>query len=97
MRIQVLYRHGCPNIALAVERVEAALTILGIDTNIEVTSVLPRVAFEGSPTVLVEGKDVCPSPLLIFAACRTYATPTGIEGAPSVEAIRSALARALAS
>lgn len=45
----------------------------------------------GSSTVLIHREDPFPGPLGL--ACRWYRTETGIEGSPSVEQLRTALAR----
>jgi hypothetical protein len=48
--------------------------------------------FSGSPTILIDGRDpfASDSPPIGYA-CRVYRTPTGPEGAPSVEQLLSVL------
>jgi hypothetical protein len=94
MRIEVQYLDGCPNLALAVDRVREALALVGLDATIQTTRMTDGVEFGGSPTVLVDGRDVEEDQAAARASCRTYPTPTGfLEGAPSVEAIRVAIRR----
>jgi hypothetical protein len=93
MRIEVQYLIGCPNLELTVDRIREALALVGLDATIQATRMTDGVAFGGSPTVLVDGRDVEEGQAAACASCRTYPTPTGLEGAPSVEAIRAALLR----
>jgi hypothetical protein len=93
MRIEIQYLDGCPNLDLAIDRVREALALVGLDARIQATSMTDGVAFGGSPTVLVDGRDVEEGQAAARACCRTYSTPTGLEGAPSVEEIRAAILR----
>jgi hypothetical protein len=97
MQIHILYIEGCPNLPLAFQRVNEAVTSLAVDVEVEAMRISSDEIFAGSPTVLVDGEDVCaPSASRIMgASCRTYATAQGIEGAPPVEAIKAAIGAAL--
>jgi hypothetical protein len=59
MKIEVLCIAGCLHVALAVEPFRAALALVGVEATIETTEMADGVAFAGSPTVLVSGRDVC--------------------------------------
>ena len=53
-----------------------------------------RPQFGGSPTILFDGADPFAGERAtdVGLSCRLYRTPTGIDGAPSVEQLRLALA-----
>ena len=50
------------------------------------------VAFRGSPTVLVNGRDPFGDGGAVGLACRRYATEHGVDGAPSVTQLAAAFA-----
>jgi hypothetical protein len=54
-----------------------------------------RLRVPGSPTIRVDGQDLFPVPQRASYAlgCRTYATPEGLRGSPTVEMLREALRR----
>lgn len=101
MQVTVLYVEGCPHRRIAEERVAAALGRLG---RTDAVIARQRVAtdedaetwgFRGSPTVLVDGRDVfgdaaAPQGL----ACRLYPTDEGLSGAPTVEQLVEVLGSA---
>jgi Alkylmercury lyase len=92
MRITVLTVPECPNAALAMERVAAALA--GRAAQVELVEVDDRaraagLGINGSPTILVDGVDpfategTAPS-----VSCRLYRGPDGaVSGAPSVASL----------
>jgi hypothetical protein len=100
VQVTIRYFSGCPNRRLAEARVRQALEDLGLPDarivleRVETRDEARRLAFPGSPTVLVDGEDP-------FAnggadaglACRVFATPDGPQGAPTVDQLRVALAR----
>lgn len=100
MKVELLYFEGCPNADLAEQDLRQALVEEKIEA--EITSVCveddeesQRMRFPGSPTIRIDGEDAFPvdtreSWLL---TCRTYATPEGLRGAPTVEMLRSVLIR----
>jgi hypothetical protein len=50
------------------------------------------VGFAGSPTILVDGRDLFPgAPTPDMLTCRIYLAPDGPAGSPTVEDIASAL------
>jgi hypothetical protein len=96
MLIEVLYIPGCPNHALAVDRIRKVLRSEALDASIQeiaVTeeSVALSLHFGGSPTVRVNGSDVEKEPKQTGLACRLYA---GGEGLPSEESLRRAFSAA---
>lgn len=96
MKVQLIYFTGCPHVELARAAVHEAISdhhtaqLEELDVNDDATPHWARAW--GSPTVLVEGRDVAgeePS----SGCCRLYADhhPES-RGVPSVELIRAALA-----
>jgi hypothetical protein len=70
--------------------VEAEVELIAVNTDEEAR----RLRFPGSPTIRVDGRD-------LFSAgerkdwrlgCRVYATPEGLQGSPTAEMLREALA-----
>lgn len=98
MRITVLTVPDCPNGPVAQERIAAALA--GRAAEVECVEVreeadAARLGMTGSPTVLLDGVD----PFAVAGAtpsisCRVYRDGGRVEGAPSVAALRTALADA---
>lgn len=95
VNIEILHVANCPNLAAARRRVRQALETLGSTAavrEVEVSSAADavRLGMNGSPTVLVDGRDpfAGPEPSV---ACRLYRDGTKVEGAPSVDALVEAL------
>jgi glutaredoxin len=99
MKVELLYFEGCPNTettrralrrALAEEGIEAEIHSIRVEKEEEAR----RLRFPGSPTIRIDGADAFPVPEERGGApaCRTYATPEGLRGAPTAEMLRSALA-----
>lgn len=98
MKLEILQVPDCPNVpllerriwaAVAGEQIEVTLTHRVLDDQAEAT----EAGMTGSPTLLVDGEDPfsetgsAPS-----VSCRLYrADGGGIDGAPSVAALRAAL------
>lgn len=98
MRIELLHIDECPNTGIARARLEAALAALGhhsIPVNMRLLAAPSDMAgtgFAGSPTITVNGADIFPSGAPASdLACRVYATPAGLAGAPTVDQITAAL------
>ncbi|MFE5480934.1 organomercurial lyase [Streptomyces sp. NPDC056527] len=98
-RITVLTVPDCPSAPLAVERITSALD--GGEATVELVEVrneaeAARRGMTGSPTVLIDDVDVFAVPgAPTSVSCRLYRDEEGrAAGAPSVEALRKALARA---
>lgn len=97
VEIEILHVADCPNLEVARQRVLEALEALGLSAavrEIEVGSAADavRLGMNGSPTVLVDGRDPFAGPAP-SVACRLYRNGTNVEGAPSVAALAEVLAR----
>ena len=101
-RVEILYLQGCPNHEPTRELVERIAGDLRLEASIELVEVsdetaAARLRFLGSPTVLVEGRDVEPDAgtRREFAlSCRVYRTELGSSGLPDEHWIRRALIEA---
>lgn len=95
MDVTVLHFDGCPNWQTVHQRVSALADELGIAVTLrEVTSPedAEAVGFRGSPTVLVDGRDVfAHGDEPVGLSCRIYQTPDGPAGAPTITQLRVAL------
>jgi hypothetical protein len=98
VEVTLLYFDGCPNWLTAEANLQEALAITGLtDTlihhrKVETIDEAQRLRFTGSPTILIDGVDPLADPAAPGGlACRLYATPDGVAGAPTVEQLRSAL------
>lgn len=97
----MLVLSGCPHEAPAFAVIEAALTGAGlradvVTTIIETEGQAHARAFTGSPTVLVDGRDLLADPdAAVGLACRMYRTPHGLDGVPGVAELVAALRRAV--
>lgn len=99
MEVRVLHIEGCPSWEETGHRLRAALNAVGRQ-DVAITFTLlssPEetrlVHFAGSPTILVDGRDLFPSDgRTSDLACRIYMTPTGFAGSPSQAQIEGALA-----
>ena len=98
MQITLRYFDGCPNWRLAEDRLRTALSDAGsADAAIALEVVATheeamRLGFRGSPTVLIDGRDPFADERAdIGLACRVYATPEGLQGAPTLDQLRAVL------
>ncbi|MHB8330750.1 MAG: thioredoxin domain-containing protein [Candidatus Dormibacteria bacterium] len=96
--ITILHTPGCPNVALLRQRLADALARFPVPAPRVVIEEIAspdeagRRGFHGSPALLVDGMDPFAGAETPPAfACRTYRTETGVEGAPSVDQIVTAL------
>lgn len=104
VRIELFVREDCPNRGMALIVVERVVDETGIPAEIEVVEVESDDDAEtyrvlGSPTVLVDGRDVDPQPsgyADYTTDDRIYRTDRGPCGWPEAEWIRDALLRAVA-
>ncbi len=99
MKIELLFWEGCPSHPEAKALLEEVLDERGITTPIEMREVLTHaeaveLAFPGSPTIRVDGRDIDPvgaqSPPAL--TCRVYVLP---DGRPSPVPSRQQLEEAL--
>lgn len=104
VRIEILAREDCPNRGMALSVVERVVDETGVPAEIALVEVASDSDAEtlrvpGSPTVLVDGRDVDPQPtaqLAFSVEDRVYRTDRGLAGWPDAEWIRDALLRAVA-
>ena len=99
-RIKFLYWEECQSHDQALSRLWKVLGEDRIDAQVEVVSVrsdeeAKRLQFTGSPTILVDGRDIQPPTTTHYAlSCRAYQLEDGrISPLPSEAMIRMALKR----
>ncbi|NMM30992.1 MAG: thioredoxin family protein [Cellulomonas sp.] len=97
MDISLLYFDGCPNWKTTAERLTVIAAerpeITVIRHLVETVEDAERVAFHGSPSILIDGVDPFAG-AGVGLACRIYQTPQGPAGSPTLEQLRSAVAHA---
>ena len=97
VEIEVLSVPDCPNRATAMARLRQALEVIGepsaiTEQVIDDPDQAREAGMHGSPTILLDGHDPFASPgTETSVSCRLYPSATGLEGAPSVEALISAM------
>ena len=102
MKVEILYFSDCPNHTLAVESVREVLRQEAVpadivEVEVKDTATAQEVGFLGSPTILVDGKDVETGVRAGGAfgmICRTYIDSGQRTGIPPVEWIRAAVREA---
>lgn len=96
MNVTLLYFEGCPNwqvvderlASIAAERSDITVTHHVVESIEEAE----RLAFHGSPSILVDGVDVFADvDTAVGLSCRVYRTPEGPAGAPTVDQLRAVL------
>lgn len=97
MDIEIRYFDDCPNWRDTADLVRELADDLGVDLTVRLKRVATqgeaeRLAFVGSPTVLIDGTD----PFAVDGApvglsCRIYRTEEGFAGAPTEGQLREAL------
>lgn len=107
MEIRILYFPGCPNWRTAADRVRIALAERGrADVAVDFEDVSQskerRLKWRGSPTILIDGVDrfvpqgegaeISQDAVPGVDTCRVYVTAAGLEGSPSIDQLRIALA-----
>lgn len=99
MEVRLVYLEDCPHWRLAEARLTDALAEMGRDPSalirqaVTTTEEAEACGFGGSPTILIDGRD----PFArredpVGLCCRLYPGDTGPSGAPTVAALRTALA-----
>src|SRR2546427_4102061 len=97
MEVLIEYFDGCQSWETARNRVAAAVEALpaeavGTRFKVESNEEAERLGFRGSPSILVDGKDLFPTEASpIGMSCRVYLVDGKAEGAPSVEQLVEAL------
>ncbi|MFN2376035.1 MAG: MerC domain-containing protein [Candidatus Binatia bacterium] len=94
--VDLVFDTECPNVPVARANLLRAFAVAGVparwtEHRIGDPSSPEHTRGYGSPTVLVDGKDVAGVEPASEMCCRIYATTTGIGGAPGVEQIARAL------
>ncbi|MDP9386479.1 MAG: hypothetical protein M3Q48_00760 [Actinomycetota bacterium] len=91
--VDLLSVPGCPNVDLTRRRLAKATVIVGLDVQVRAQEVTTpdeaaAVGMRGSPSVLVDGRDVGDAEDEPSMSCRLYRSASGaLEGAPSVETL----------
>jgi hypothetical protein len=92
MRVELFYFDGCPNWAVADERLTEALRTVGRgDVRVERRRVrtddeAEELGFIGSPTIRIDERDpFAVGGEQVGLTCRVYATPDGLSGYPTLE------------
>ena len=99
MHIQFLYFEDCPSHDDALDRLRDVLREEGVEAEIEIIKVETEaqaqdLKFVGSPTILVDGRDIVPVPpdSRYYLSCRIYQLEDGrFSPLPSREMIRKGL------
>jgi len=101
MQVEFLYSEDCPSHDEALARLRQVLRDEAVEADIRVVRVetdedARRLRFMGSPTILVDGKDIDPPPRPQYAlTCRAYRLDDGrISPLPPPELIRRAVRQA---
>ena len=101
LKVQLLFFPGCPHVDAARQALASALAQAGLPTGFqELDTTSAECPQElrgwGSPTILIDGRDVAGQVPAHGSACRLYADcAEGSPGVPSEQAIAGALERAL--
>jgi hypothetical protein len=93
VRVEVQHFIGCPNSKKMIEIVKEAINSINIEVSyferlVETIKEAKELKFRGSPTVLINGKDLEGLPVPEFASlsCRFYSN-----GLPTVENVKNAI------
>ena len=103
LRIELLMFEDCPNTPIARDRIMKAMYAEGVAAEVETVDVSTvelanELHFLGSPSIRVNAKDVEVGAGLRTSyglMCRTYEVNGRMEGAPSIDQIRSAIRAAV--
>lgn len=93
MEIVIRTFEGCPHADLAETRIREALGDASVHREMVVDPEdAQRLEFRGSPTILVDGRDLFGDPAdPVGLSCRLYRTEDGLDGSPSVAQLREVL------
>jgi len=96
--VDLLFVPDCPNVAIARQRIVDAMVAAGVRGEVREREITDAdeaavAGMNGSPTILVNGRDVAGGEAVGSFSCRLYRTATGSDAAPTlnqiVEALRS--------
>lgn len=94
--VTLLYFDGCPSWQTADQRLRSLADELAFTLDhrkVETPEAADQWSFRGSPTILVDGRDVFPDGSEpVGLSCRLYQTPEGPAGSPTVGQLREVLA-----
>lgn len=98
MKVELLSVPGCPNVDVTCQRVLEAAARAGVDVDLIAVEVATleqarQRGMRGSPTVLVDGRDVVEGDAAPSISCRLYVGGNGYDGSPSLDALERALRR----
>ena len=94
MKIEILYFKDCPSYKKAYELVEQIINENNVDAKIEFVLITKdmdaeKLKFRGSPTILIDGKDIDSGTKESFGfGCRLYDTKKGLQPYPTKEMIQ---------
>lgn len=95
MNVTLLFFDGCPSWQVADERLRTLADEFGFELThrkVETPEAADEASFRGSPTVLVDGRDVfADGDEPIGLSCRIHQTPHGPAGSPTLEQLRQVL------
>ena len=95
MDVTLLYFDGCPNWRTTDQRLRQLADEHGFALDrrrVETPEAAQELAFRGSPTVLVDGRDpFAEGHEPVGLSCRLYQTPDGPAGSPTLDQLRGAL------
>jgi hypothetical protein len=95
VQVTLLYFDGCPNWETTYQQLKTLSAELhfGLDRRqVDTPEEADRLAFRGSPTVLVDGQDpFAAGDEPVGLSCRVYLTDAGLAGAPTEQQLREAL------
>ena len=93
--VTLLYFDGCPSWKLAADRLRALadeLELTIVHAKVDSPEAAVRRRFRGSPTILVDGRDVfATGDEPVGLSCRLYQTPDGPSGVPTADQLRATL------
>jgi mercuric ion transport protein len=96
--VELIYDADCPHVAAARRQIRAACARVGLEPRWSEhlrDEAPPTARGYGSPTILIDGRDVANEQPIGERACRVYpSSEGGLAGVPSVDAIASALSAA---
>jgi len=94
-RVELLYFPGCPNVPAAREQLARALALAGlppewVEHDVDASDVPEHARGYGSPTILIDGRDVASGAPVEGSACRLY-PGSEVPGVPPQRVILAAL------